>query len=186
MAWLLMSLRRSELTRSVNQHQFEKLQISNQLRKLSSFSLAIGDGSITPSEISSLGSDLFYDSLNFMEASNMAANEVANYQVDEYGSLYENLTKEQYYNNPSIAAQAQLYFDENGQLNTSKMYEEFYQQALKEFVEKYVTPALKEKEEELELKQNELEALVESEQAELQTLKQSISSEIQNSTIKLS
>ncbi len=186
MAWLLMSLRRSELTTSINQHQYEKLQITKQLRKLTSFANAIGDGSITPSEVSSLGSELFHDALNFMEASNIAANEVANYQVDEYGELYSNITQQQYYNNPSIAAQAQLYFDENGQLNTEKMYSEFYEQALKEFVEKYVNPELKEKEEELQQKQNELESLVEEEQAELQALKQSISSEIQNSTIKLS
>ncbi len=186
MAWLLMSLRRSELTRSINQHQYEKLQITRQLRQLSSFTSAIGDGSITPSEISSLGSDLFYDALNFMDASNIAANEVANYQVDEYEQLYSNVTQEQYNNNVALASQANLYFDENGQLNTEKMYSEFYEQALKDFVEKYVTPVIKEKEEELQLKQNELEMLVEEEQTELQSLKQSISSEIQNSTIKLS
>ena len=186
MAWLLMSLRRSELTRSISEHTFEKLQITRQLRKLSSFSNAIGDGNITPSEISSLGTDLFGDALDFMGYSNEAAAQVAQEQTDYYSTAYETLTQEQYYNNPSIAAQAQLYYDENGALDTDRMYSEFYQQALKEFAEKYMMPILKEKEEELENKKNDLEVLCEAEQAELQQLKGSISSEIQNSTIKLS
>ena len=186
MAWLLLSLRRSELTQSISEHTYEKLQISRQIRKLSSFSNSIGDGHITPSEIASLGTDLFGDALDFMGYSNEAAAQVAQEQTDYFATAYDTLTQEQYYNNPSIAAQAQLYYDESGALDTERMYSQFYEQALKEFAEKYMMPILKEKEEELENKKNELDTLVESEQAELQQLGQSISSEIQNSTIKLS
>ena len=186
MAWLLMSLRRSELTRSINEHTYQKLQLTNQLRRLSSFSNAIGDGSITPSEIASLGSDLFGDALDFMGYSNEAAAQVAQEQTDYYATAYDSLTQEQYYNNPSIAAQAELYYDETGSLDTDRMYAKFYEEALKEFAQNYMMPILKEKEQEIQDKQNELETLVESEQAELQELKSSISNEIQNTTIKLS
>ena len=185
MSWIMMSLRRAELTRSINDHTYEKLQLSRQLRRLSSFSNAIGDGSITPSEIASLGTDLFGDALDFMGYSNDAAAEVAAEQTDYYATAYDSLTQEQYYNNPSIAAQAELYYDENGALDTDRMYSKFYEEALKEFAEKYFMPILKEKEQEIQDKQNELETLVETEQAELQQLKQSVSQEIQNSTIRL-
>ncbi len=186
MSWLIMSLRRSELQKSISDHTYEKLEISRQMRKLSSFSNSIGDGTITPSEIASLGSDLFGDALDFMQYANESASQVAQTQTDYYAGTYESITQEQYYNNPNIASQAQLYYDENGQLDTETMYSEFYEEALKEFATKYFQPYLKEKEEEMENKKTELETLVEAEQAELEQLKNSISTEIQNNTIKLS
>ena len=187
MAWLLMSLRRSELTRSMNQHTYEKLQLSRQIRKLSSFSNAIGDGKIMPSEIAGLDSELFGEALDFMGYSTQAAEEIAYGKTQDYERAFNWVTAEQYANNPALAAQAELYFDpETGSLDTSEMYEKFYEEALKEYAEKVITPKLKEKEEELEDKKNELETLVELEKAELDEIKNSISSEIQNSTIKLS
>lgn len=185
MAWLIMALRRNELQKSINDHTYEKLQLTRQLRQLSSFSSAIGDGNITPNEIGSLGSDLFGDALDFMQYANESATNLAQTQTDYYATVYENLTQEQYYNNPNIASQAQLYYDENGALNTESMYSNFYEEALKEFADKYFAPYLKEKEQEIQDKQTELEMLVEAEQAELDQLKSSISSEIQNSTVKL-
>lgn len=185
MSWLIMSLRRSELQKSISDHTYQKLELSRQIRKLSSFSNSIGDGTITPSEIASLGSDLFGDALDFMQYANASAAEVASTQTDYYAGTYENITQEQYMNS-GLATQAQLYYDENGQLDTDTMYQEFYEEALKEFATKYFQPYLKEKEEEIQNKQTELETLVESEQAELDQLKSSISSEIQNNTIKLS
>lgn len=186
MAWLMMSLRRCELQRSINDHTLEKLQLSRQLRRLSSFSTAIADGSITPSEIASVGKDLFGDALDFMGYSNEVASQMAQEQTDYYASAYESVTQEQYYNNPSLTAQAQLYYDESGNLDTDAMYQEFYAEALKEFAENYFMPLLNEKEKEIQNQQTELETLVESEQAELEQLKSSTSQEIQNSTIKLS
>ena len=186
MAWLLMSLRRSELTDSLNYLHREVLQLNRQRQRLSSFSNAIGDGSITPSEIASLGPEMFYDGLNFMAASNEAADMVAAQQCSEYDALYGNITQQQYYNNPAIAAQASLYFDENGNLDTDKMYSEFYEKALVEYVQKYVEPWLHEKENEIDKQKNELETQIELEQQELDSLKESISSQIQNSTIRIS
>ena len=181
-----MSLRRCELQRSINDHTMEKLQLSRQLRRLSSFSTAIGDGSITPSEIASVGKDLFGDALDFMGYSNEVASQKTQEQTDYYSEAYGSITQEQYYNNPSLTAQAQLYYDESGNLDTTTMYQEFYDEALKEFAEEYFAPLLNEKEKEIQDKQTELETLVESEQAELEQLKSSTSQEIQNSTIKLS
>ena len=187
MAWVLLALRRSELTQSISQHTYEKLQISREMRKLSSFSNAIGDGIISPSEITGLSASLFGDAMDFMGYSNEAANEIAQEQTAFYEQAYSGITQEQYYSNSGIAAQAQLYFDpETGGLDTTAMYSKFYEEALKEYAQKCVMPLLKEKEEELEDKKNELDTLVEAEQAELQQLKDSISQEIQNSTIKLS
>ena len=185
MGWLLLALRRTELQRSINDHTYEKLQLTRQLRKLSNFSTSIADGNVTPSEIASLGTDLFGDALDFMGYSNEAAQEVAQEQTDAYESAYGQITQEQYYNS-GVSSQAQLYFDESGNLDTETLYKKFYEEALKEYAQEYIAPLLKEKESEIEDKQTELETLVESEESELQTLKQSISGQIQNSTIQLS
>ncbi len=185
MGWITMSLRRSELQRSINDHTYEKLKLSRQLRDLTSFSNAIGDGTISPSEIASLGSDLFGTALDFMGYSNEAAATIASEQTDYYATAYDDITQQQYYNNPSIASQAQLYYDENGNLDTSTMYANFYEKALEEYVEQYITPLLNEKQKEIENKQTELETLVASEEAELQQLKESINQNIQQSTIQL-
>lgn len=186
MAWLIMSLRRNELQHSLNDHQFEKLQVSRQLRRLASFSSAAADGRINPSEIAGLGIDLFGDAMDFMQYGHDAASEVAAEQTDFYTGVYEGLTQEQYYNNPSIGAQASLYYDENGNFDTDKMYSKFYEEALKEYAEEVLMPILNEKEKELQDKETELETLVTSEQAELDELKNQISTEIENTTIKLS
>lgn len=185
MGWITMSLRRAELQRSINDHTYEKMQLSRQLRQLSSFATALGDGQITPDEIASIGTDLFGDALDFMGYSNEAAQQVAQEQTDYYSSAYENLTQEQYYNNSAIAARAQLYYDESGNLDTDAMYSNFLEEALKNYAENYFMPILNEKQKEIENKQTELETLVASEEAELEQLKSSISQNIQNSTIQL-
>ncbi len=186
MAWLIMGLRRQELIGNVNDHTLESMKLKSQLDRLSSFSGAIGDGTITPTEISSLGSDLFGDALDFMQYANEAAENTAQTQTDYYTSVYGNLTQEQYFNNSSISSQAALYYDENGQLDEQKIFSNFYDEALKEFAEKYFTPYLNEKEKEIQAKQAELETLIESEKAELEELKGSISSQIQSNALKLS
>ena len=185
MGWITMSIRRAELQRSINDHTYEKLELSRQLRELSSFSNAIGDGTITPAEIGSLGTCLYGEALDFMGYSNEAASAVAQEQTDYYASAYDSLTQEQYYNNPSISAQAQLYYDENGNLNTNAMYANFYDKALEEYVEECVMPVLYERQKEIENQQAELETLVTSEEAELQQLKESIKQDIQENTIQL-
>ena len=185
MGWVLLSLRRNELQTSVQQRQFELLQLNRQMRELSSFSNMVGDGQITPMEISSISSDLFGDALDFMGFSNAAASEAAQLQVDYYSTAYADVTAEQYYNNPALAAQASLYFDENNQLNTDMMYQEFYEQALEDYAQTYIMPKLNELEKELQNEKTELETLLESEEAELQTVKDNISESIQNSTIQL-
>ena len=186
MTWLILSLRKCELQRSISDHTYEKLQLSRQLRKLSSFSTAIADGTVTPSEIASLGTDLFGDALDFMGYSNDAAKEAAQEQTDYYATAYESITQEQYYSNPGIASQAQLYFNENGELDTDTMFAEFYEEALKEYAQQCIMPMLKEKNEEIEDKMTDLETQVEAEQAELKQLDNSISQAIQQQTVKLS
>lgn len=186
MTWVMLSLRRNELQHSISDHTYEKLQLSRQLRRLSSFSSAIANGTITPAEIAGLGTSLFGDGLDFMVMSNEEATRVAQEQTDLYSTAYEGITKEQYYNNPSIAAEAQLYFDENDQLNTGAMMANFYKEALKEYAEQVYMPMLKAKEEEIQDQQSNLEALLEAENQELQAVKQSISQAIQEDTIKLS
>lgn len=186
MAWLLMSLRKSELTQSINSLDYEIMKLSRQRQKLASFMTAIGSGTfITPSTIGSLSCDLFNSALDFMEASTYAANEVANAQCDEYESVFQKVTQQEYYNNPALAAQAELYFDENGNLDRDTMYSKFYEQALKSYVEKYVEPQIKEQEDDIDAQKQDLETQKELQKAELDAINNAISEEISNSAIKL-
>ena len=185
MGWVLLSLRRNELQTAIQDKQYELLQISSKMRRLSNFSSSVGDGHITPAEIASLGSELFGDGLDFMGFSNQAASEAASLMTDYYSTAYQDVTAEQYYNNPSLSAQASLYFDESGNLNTDAMYQEFYEEALEDYVSTVIAPKLNELEKELQNEQTELEVEIESMEAELQTVKSSTSEAIQNSTIQL-
>ena len=185
MGWVLLSLRRNDLQTSIQDKQFDLLQVSNKLRKLSNFSNAVGDGHINPSEIASLGSEFFGDGLDFMGYSNQAASEAAGLMTDYYASVYGEVTADQYYNNPSLGAQATLYYDESGNLNLDAMYSEFYEQALEDYVNTVVAPQLNELEKDLQNEKTELEVEIESMEAELDTVKNSISESISNSTIQL-
>jgi hypothetical protein len=185
MGWVLLSLRRAELQSSIQDKQYDLLQISNRMRKLSNFSNAIGDGNITPSEIASLGTEFFGDGLDFMGYSNEAAQEAASLMTDYYATAYQDVTAEQYYNNQALAAQASLYFDESGNLNTDAMYQEFYQEALEDYVNTVIAPKLKEIEKDMENEKTEIEVELESMKAELDTVKGSISESISSSTIQL-
>ena len=65
------------------------------------------------------------------------------------------------------------------------MYQEFYEEALEDYVSTVIAPKLNELEKELQNEQTELEVEIESMEAELQTVKSSTSEAIQNSTIQL-
>ena len=99
MGWVCLSLRRNELQASVQQRQFELIQLSRQMRQLSSFASMVGDGQITPTEIGSIGAELFGDAMDFMGYSNDAAMEAAQLQTDYYATAYGDVTANQYYNN---------------------------------------------------------------------------------------
>ncbi|MBR1617569.1 hypothetical protein IJ670_05390, partial [bacterium] len=142
-------------------------------------------GNINPNEITSLGSELFGDALDFMGYSHEAAAQVAQEKTDYFAQAYDSLTQEEYYNNPGIASRAELYYVD-GQLDTSTMYSKFYEEALKDYAQNYLMPVLKAKEEELEEKKTEIETMLEAEQAELEQVKNATSQAIQSSTIKLS
>ena len=185
MGWITLSLRRSQLQTSVNDLSFELLQLNQQRTRLSNFSSAIADGKVNPSEIASVGGLLFGEALDFMGNSNVAAQEAAELQTSYYATAFADVTQQQYYNNPSITGGAQLYFDENGELNTEMMQQEFYEEALKDYVETYIMPKVNELEKEMEQKQLQLETELEQKEAELETVKQSVSESIQSTTIQL-
>lgn len=185
MGWIVLTLRKSELKAKINDNNLEQIQLSRELNNLSNFSTAIADGYITPSEVASFGTSLFGDAMDFMVNSTMAADEVAQEQTSYYGDLYSGLTEEQYYNNPNIASQAQLYY-KDGALDMDSMYNEFLEKNLQEYAAEYFTPILNEKQKEVETKLTELQTLGESMSAELDALNESISSQIQSNTIKLS
>ena len=187
MGWVLLSLRRNELQTSIADIELDLLQISRKRDKLSLFASSIADGHITPNEISSFGSELFGDALDFMGYSKEFAEEMATTQTDYYSTAYEDVTASQYYNNPALASQAPLYFDpETGGLNTDKMYSEFYEEALKEYVETHIKPQLNELEKEIQQEQTELETQLKAKEAELEVVKENISSNINSTTIQLS
>lgn len=181
MGWIVLSLRKSELQNNISDHTYQSLQLTRQLRQLSNFSSAIGDGKITPNEITSMGSAIFGDALDFMGFSKDAAMQIAQEQTDLYELAYTDTTQAQLQN-----AGLALYSDGNGNLNTEALYNKFYEEALEDYAQNYLMPLLNEKNEEITNKQTELEMLLEAEKAELDQLDNSISTEIQNSTIKLS
>ena len=184
MGWVTLSLRKSQLKTSVNDLNFELLQLSQLRTRLSNFSNAIADGKVNPSEIASVGGLLFGEALDFMGHSKDAAMEAAMLQTGLYAEAFADVTQEQYYNNPSITGGAQLYFTD-GQLNTEMMQQEFYEEALKDYVETYIMPKVNEIEKEMEQKQLQLETELECKEQELQAVSQSVSEQIQSSTIKL-
>ena len=185
MGWVLMTLRQRELQSDIQDKQLKLMQMSRELRQLSSFSGAIADGKITPNEIANLGTNLFGDAMDFMGYSTEAAAQVAQEQTDYYANAYESLTADQYYNS-GYGAEAALYKDENGNLNTDQVYNKFLDEALKEYAEQVLMPMINEKEKAMEQEKTELEALIESEEAELQSIKDSKSNSIQDSAIRLS
>lgn len=185
MGWIVLTLRKAELKSKINDNNLEQIQLSRELNNLTSFSTAIADGYITPSEIASFGTSLFGDAMDFMYNSTESAAAVADEQTSYYGSLYDGITQEQYYNNPDVANGAQLYYTADGQFDYDALYNEFLEENLKEYASEYFMPILNEKQKEMEQKLTELQALGEEMNAELQTLDNSISSQIQANTIKL-
>jgi len=186
MGWVTMSLRRSELQASVQDLQFEILQLSRTSREIGKLSQAMADGRITPAEIGSLGSSVFLDAMEFSEISHGVASEIALSNCEMYADLYSGITQDQYYNSPALAAQATLYFDqETGALNTQAIYAELYEQELENYVNEVVMPELKELEQQIADEKLEKETLLQQEEAELDSLKQSISEEISRNTIQL-
>ena len=185
MGWVLLSLRRNELQTSIQDIEYDLLQLNRKKRNLSAFANAVGDGKINPAEIGSFGTELFGEALDFMGYSNDAAAEAAMLQTDYYSQRYSEITEQQYFNNPAIAAETSLYFDGAGNLNTQAMYNEFYEKALEDFTQTYIMPKLNELEKEMANEQTQLEVELQSKEAELETVKENISQSIQSSTIQL-
>lgn len=185
MGWVVLSLRRNELQASIQQLQSEVLQLSKEYRELSKFSSAIGDGVIDPSEIGSMSSSLFNYVLGFSNDSAEYAASYAEEISNEYVSAYSNVTEQQYYNNSSLSSKATLYFTEDGDLDVESIYDELYNEGLKDFAQNGVAQELNELEDAIQQEKTEKEALLEQEEAELDSVKQSISEQISNSTIKL-
>ena len=185
MAYIALTLRKRELKNSVADRQMTDLKYSREMRKLTQLSDSLADGYVTPSEIASCGMQLFGTAIDFMYFSSEAADFVAQEQTAAYVDTYAGLTQEQYYNNPGIATQAKLYFDETGTLDEDAMYSEFYEEALKEYVNEEIMPLLNEKEKELQAQKDRNEIAMQEEQAELDQLDGAISDQISKSAINL-
>ena len=184
MGWATLTLRKTMLKQKINDNNLEQLQLNSQLNKLTSFSSAIGNGgTISPSQIASLGTALFGDALDYMASSDEMAREIAQQQTDYYTQTYEGITAQQYATS-GLATQASLYFDENGSLDYEAIFQKFYEQNLKEYAEEFM-PVLNEKQKEIETKLTELSTLAQSYEQELQSVNESISTQIQQSAIKL-
>lgn len=185
MAWVFMSLRKQELKTQINDDQFEILALNRKLRQYNKYSSAIADGTLSPSEVAAMGSGLFADAIDFMGFSSDTAAQTAQEKTDYYSSMMQQVI-DNGGNGSSIALQYGIYLDENGNLNEEETYQKFYEEALKEYAEEYIAPALKEIETDIETQKTELETQLTAEQAELESIEQSISTEIQKSAPKLS
>ena len=164
MGWIFMACRKAELIRSLNDDRKSLLDLNRYAKQLSSFATAIGDGTITPSEINNFGNEIFGDAIDFMEYSHIAADQVASQKT--------------------IAAQVQLYYTD-GQLDTTSIYTNLYNEALEDFAQTKIAPILNEKQKEIDNKIADLETQIAASEAELQQLDDSIKQNIQSSTIQL-
>ena len=184
MGWIFMACRKAELTRSLNDDRKSLSDLSRLSKQLSSFATAIGDGTITPSEINNFGLEVFGEAMDFMEYAHIAADRVASQKTARFASTYGSLSEEQYYNNPTIAAQVQLYYTD-GQLDTTAIYADLYNEALEDFAQTMVAPELNEKQKEIDNQIADLETQIAANEAELEQLNESIRQNIQSSTIQL-
>lgn len=186
MGWVLLTLRKQELQSSVADRQLKLLQISNQLKRLESFSSAISNGKIDPNEIASMGTSLFGAGLEFMEDSTTRADEIANDQTAYYADMWDRTRNTNSNVTFNMSFGEAKFLDENGDLNVDALYSNFVDENLKEIVQEYYEPLINEMEKELEREKTEQETLLAQEEAEMQSVGQSISQSISNSTIKLS
>ena len=187
MAWILLNTRRAELTRSINDLTYKKLQLQREIRELSSFSSAIADGNVTPDELSSLCSHYIGEGINLNNASFEYANENSDNMTNEYLNQFSGLTQDEYYANSSLMQKANLYWNaETGELDEEQIRADLLERYMKEYVQKYVEPELKAYEDEYEEQKIDLETQIQTMEAELQQLDEKISNNIQQGTIKLS
>ena len=187
MAVTLFVLRMRENMAKMQEDQLQMTKNSRTLRRLANFSSAIGDGSINPSEIASLGDDLFGDAIDFMEHSDSTAQQVAAEKASAYEEAYGSISASDYYQNSSLMEQAQLYFDsETGELDMTKIESNLYEETLADYAQEVLAPILKEKETELQNENDRLQTEYEQLSAEYDSLKQSKSQEIQREVIQLS
>ena len=87
MGWVVLALRKAQLKAKINDNNLAQLQLNRELQNLTSFSTAIADGYITPSEIASIGTSLFGDAMDFMYNSTYSADAVAQEQTSYYTDL---------------------------------------------------------------------------------------------------
>lgn len=182
----LFALRMSDNLHQMEQNNLKLTKISRKLRQATQFSSAIADGTINPDEIAGIGREFFSDAIDFMGYANDTALEVADEQTNYYTSVYGDITAQDYYQNSGLAAQAQLYFDEDGNLDEDAIMTNFYEEALKEYAEEFIAPLLNEMETELQNEKDRLETENEQLSAEYDSLKEAKSQAIQRETISLS
>lgn len=177
-------LRMNENLHRLEEDNLQISEISRKIRKLANFSSAVADGSLSPSEIGGLG-EFYFNALELMDNADILAAEVA----DAHGSYYENLlsdiTAREYYQNSSLMNEVSLYFDEDGKLDLTKTKSKIYEEALEDYVEKFVKPTLQEYETELENEKAKLETEAQQLEAEYDALKDARDQAIQRQTIQL-
>ena len=185
MAYIFLSARRAELTRSINELNYEKLQIQKERRKLVSFSTAIADGYVTPDELSQLNSHYVKQALNLNESAFMYAEYESTDRTNDYLIQYSGITQDEYFSNSSLMQKANLYWDpDTGDLDADMIKENLMEKLRQEFVEKCIEPSLKALEDEYEERELDIETQVASMEAELKTIDEGIQQKIQNSAIK--
>ncbi len=173
-------LRKQQLLESINNHNYEKLKLNTKKQYFTNFSNIISNGyNLSPSALSSVGAELYGVAADVMEHANDEATEDANNQLDRYLALYNNLGEEEY-NQRGYSAQAAIYCDEDGNIDTDAAWQKFYESAVKSYMENEILPLIQEKEKELQEEQARLEALVQQEEAELDSVKQAEDSAIKN------
>ncbi len=179
-------MRMREDYKRMQEDELKITQNKRLLAKLTKFSSAVGDGNISPAEIAGLDDELFGDAIDFMYNSEAYASENAAAKASEYEETYGQISASDYYQNSELMKQATLYYDDDGNLDMTKIASKIYEEELVEFAQKYLAPAINEMETEIQDENDKLQTEYEQLSAEYDSLKQTKSQEIQRETIQLS
>ena len=158
--------RRAELIREISDIQYELTGLNSQSQKYTQYSSAIANGvNFSPEALASCGGELYGHALDTMGHARDAATEAADEQTAAYANMFYEMGQDQY-NASGLSAKAAIYADENGDAVVDYAWNQFYEQALKDFIEQQVMPLINEEQKEIDQTRANLEALLQQKQSE--------------------
>lgn len=182
MTWVMLSLRKMQLTQRVSNFEAKLLDISQRIMDLQNYASNIADGVITYNEAANCPSSMFGTQMNFMSASAPIAYQSAQVKTNAYlqqMQALQNTTGNQYgYAQGTIDA---TYANSD---QAYLLFNQIYKQELEEY-SKEVSKQLNQEEKELQQEKLRIESQLKAAEAELQSVSESETKNIQSGAIKL-